>query len=36
MLSLELKWSANRRANATIIKVEFAWPDVTNVELLAT
>src|SRR5580704_1330037 len=29
------KWSARRSAKATIIKVEFAWPEVTNVELLA-
>jgi len=30
------KWSASRTAKATIMKVEFACPAVTNVELLAT
>jgi hypothetical protein len=30
------RWSAKRSANAMIMKVEFAWPEVTNVELLAT
>ena len=30
------RWSASRTAKATIMKVEFACPDVTNAELLAT
>jgi hypothetical protein len=34
--SVWTRWSASRSANATTMNVEFAWLDVTNVELLAT
>ena len=30
-----LSWSAKRSARTMIMKVEFAWPEVTKVELLA-